>query len=268
MPLSPLCKRMVYLLVMIVSASGIIAIVLLRTILRSRNARRIVHSVRAGFLAAEKRNAKWLPDTPLSKEQKSPRTRAIELQEVRTLLRLAEKSLAKLDAKGAERALIQALTIQPAAKDVKVQLAKIYLLCNKEPKAEALYHELLKEHEEPALHANLGLACYKQEKYVEACQAYQKALNLDPKNPARCEDLGKACIAAHRFEEAAPLLEKASASSPRDIDLLHLLARCFVQIGDAERAGETYRRINKLDPRDEDVKTKLKEMTTVAQLGK
>ena len=254
---------MVYVLVMIVSACGIISIVLLRAVLRSRNARRIVHSVRAGFLAAEKRNAKWLPDTPLSREQKSPRTRAIELQEVRTLLRLAEKSLAKLDAKGAERALIQALTIQPTAKDAKVQLAKVYLLCNKEPKAEALYHELLKEHEEPALYANLGLACYKQEKYVEACQAYQKALNLDPKNADRCEDLGKACIAAHRFEEATPLLEKASAASPRNMDLLHLLARCFIQIGDEERAGETYRRINKLDPRDEDVKTKLKEMATV-----
>lgn len=255
---------MVYLFVMIVSASGIVAIVLLRAILRGRNARRIVHSVRAGFLAAERRNAKWLPDTPLSREQKSPRMRAIELQEVRTLLRLAEKSLAKLDAKGAERALIQALTIQPTAKDVKVQLAKVYLLCNKESKAEAFYHELLKEHKEPALHANLGLACYKQEKYAEACQAYQKALNLDPKNPNRSYDLGRACIAAHRFEEAAPLLEKASSASPRDIDLLHLLARCYVQIGDEERAGEKYRRINKLDPRDENVKAKLKEMSTIA----
>jgi len=251
---------MIYVLVMILSGSGILAIILLRGVLRSRNARRIVRSVRAGFAAAEQRNAKWLPDTPLAKEQKSPRTRAIEMQEVRTLLRQAEKCLTKLDARGSERALIQALTIQPDAKDVKVHLAKVYLLCNKEQKAEALYRELLKEHEEPALFANLGLACYKQEKYVDACKAYQEALNSDPKDPERSLDLGRACIAAKRFDEAVPLLEKASAASPRDIDLLHLLARCYVQIGDEERAGETYRRINRLDPRDEEVKTRLKKM--------
>lgn len=255
---------MVYLFVMILSGSGILAIVLLRGVLRSRNARRIVRSVRAGFAAAEQRNAKWLPDTPLVKDQKSPRTRAIEMQEVRTLLRDAEKCLAKLDARGAERVLIQALTIQSDARDVKAQLAKVYLLCNKEQKAEALYRELLKEQEEPALFANLGLACYKQEKYVDACKAYQGALNLDPKNPDRCMDLGRACIAAKRFEEAVPLLAKASAASPRNIDLLHLLARCYVQIGDEESAGETYRRINKLDPRDEAVKTRLKQMAEVA----
>ena len=146
---------MIYLFVMILSGFGILSIILLRGVLRSRNARRIVRSVRAGFAAAEQRNAKWLPDTPFAKDQKSPRTRAIEMQEVRTLLRDAEKYLAKLDARGAERALIQALTIQHDAKDVKAQLAKVYLLSNKEQKAEALYRELLKEHEEPALFANL-----------------------------------------------------------------------------------------------------------------
>ncbi len=254
---------MIYVLVMIASACGIVGIVLLRGILRSRNARRIVRSVRAGFAAAERRNAKWLPDTPLKREAKPPRTRAIEMQQVRTLLRQAEKALAKLDARGAERALIQALTIQPDAKDVKVQLAKVYLLSSKEPKAEALYHELLKENEEPALFSNLGLACYKQEKYVESCKAYQEALNRDPKNPERSYDLGRACVAARRFQEAAPLLEKVALASPRDIELLHLLAKCYLQLSDSDHAEEIYRRINKLDPRDEAVKSKLKEMAAI-----
>ena len=255
---------MIYLVVMITSAVGIVAIILLRGILRSRNVRRIARSVRWGFSAAENRNAKLLPDTPLERDKRCPRTRAIELQQVRTLIRQAEKALAKLDARAAERALIQALTIQPHAKEVKLQLAKVYLTSSREPKAEALYRELLQDHEEPALYANLGLACYKQKKYVESCKAYQKALNLDPKNPERSYALGRACVAAKRFEEAAPLLEKASKSSPRDIALLHLLAQCHMQLGDSEQAEEAYRRINKLDPRDQDVKEKLKEMAGVA----
>lgn len=254
---------MIYLAVMIVSALGITAIVMLRGILRSRNVRRIARSVRRGFSAAEERNAKWLPEQPLSRDLRSPCTRAIELQQVRTLLRQAEKALAKMDAKGAERALIQALTIQPDAKEVKLDLAKVYLLSAREPKAEALYKELLREHKEPALYANLGLALYKQNQYVESCKAYQKALNKDPQNPERSYDLGRACVAAKRFEEAIPLLDKAAKAAPRDIELLHLLAQCHLQIGGMDHAEETYRRINKLDPRDEVVKTKLREMRAV-----
>ena len=250
---------MVYLIVMVASGIGIATIFIMRGVLRSRNARRIVRSVREGFSSAKERNAKWLPDTPVEKSRKSPRTSAIELQQVRTLLRQAEKSVASQDASSAERSLIQALTIHPHAKEVKVQLARVYLDSAREPKAEAIYRELLQSDKEPALYANLGLACYKQEKFVESCKAYQQALNTEPKNPERSYDLGRACIAAKRFESAAPLLEKASSSLTKNIDLLHLLAQCYMQLRDCEKAEDVYRRINLLDPRDEDVKTKLKE---------
>lgn len=249
---------MTYVVVMIVSACGMFFIFLSRGLLRSRNVRRIARAVRMGFSAAEKRNAKWLPENSPPRDSRSPRTRAIELQQIRTFLRQTEKLLKKFDVKGAERALIQALTIQPSSREVKIELAKVYLMSAREPKAEALYLELLQECAEPALHANLGLACYKQEKYVEACKAYQQALNMDPKNPARSEDLGSACIAAKRFEEAAPLLEKALVSSPRNIPLLHLLSQCYLQINAPDKTEQIYRRINKLDPRDQKVKERLK----------
>jgi tetratricopeptide (TPR) repeat protein len=255
---------MIYLVVMIVSACGIAVIITARGVLRSRNARRIVRSVRRGFSNAAERNAKWIPDTPVEKQKKSPRTCAIELQQVRTLLRQAEKAIAKQDVTAGERALIQALTIHPDAKDVKVQLARVYLESGREPKAEALYRELLQATDDPALHANLGLACYKQEKFVESCQAYQKALNLEPRNPERSYDLGRACVAAKRFEDAAPLLEKASTFLTKDIDLLHLLAQCYMQLTNHESAEDVYRRINRMDPRDENVKARIAEMASVA----
>ncbi len=248
---------MVYLTVMILSACGIICLFLIRGILRSRNVRRIVRSVRRGFHSARERNAKLLPETVLERPRKSPRTCAVELQQVRTLLRKAEKSLAKQDLQSAERSLIQALTIQPDAKEVKAQLARLYLDSVREPKAEALYRELLQSVQDPALYANLGLACYKQEKFVEACHAYQEALNLDPKDPSRSYDLGRACIAAHRFADAARLLEKAAASLTKDTELLHLLAQCYLQLQDTEKAEEVYRRINRLEPGNQEVKEKI-----------
>ena len=242
---------------MLLSALGICFLFAMRGVLRSRNARRIVRSVRKGFHSVRERNAKLLPETVIERPRKSPRTCAVELQQVRTLLRKSEKSLAKQDLKSAERSLIQALTIQPDAKEVKAQLARLYLDSNREPKAEALYRELLQTVQDPALYGNLGLACYKQEKFVEACHAYQEALNLDPKDATRSYDLGRACIAAHRFADAARLLEKAASSLSKDTALLHLLAQCYLQTKEAEKAEETYRRINRLEPGDEEVKEKI-----------
>ena len=206
-----------------------------------------------------------MEETRMDKPMKSPRASAIELQQVRSLLRSAEKSWKQDKTEEVERLLIQALTIQPHAHEVRAQLAKLYLTTGRESKAEAMYRELLLHRNDVSFHANLGLAYYRQEKYVEACYAYQEALNLDPKNPERCAALGRACIAAHRFEEAAPLLEKASMFLSRDIELLHLLADCYMQLNMKDKAEDAYRRINKLEPYNEDVKTKLQSIAAQQQ---
>lgn len=179
------------------------------------------------------------------------------MQQVRTLVRSAEKAWAQDKFEEVERVLIQALTIQPSAHDVRAQLAKLYLLTERESKAEAMYRELLQHRDDVSFHANLGLSYYRQEKYVEACYAYQEALNRDPKNAERSAALGRACIAAHRFDEAAPLLEKASTFLTRDTELLHLLAECYLQLHQRDKAEVTYRRIHKLEPYDDAVKAKL-----------
>ncbi len=248
---------MVYLVVLIGSASILAGILLGKLLLKQRAVRRFVRSIRQRLQSAEDRGAVMVEETVVERPSKDPRTSAIELQQVRSFVRLAEKALAQEKTEEAERLYIQALTIQPHAQDVKAQLAKLYLTSNREPKAEAMYRELLKERDEVSFHANLGLAYYRQGKYVDACFAYQEALNLDPKNPGRAAALGRACIAAQRFAEAIPLLEKASSFLARDTEILHLLAECYLQIGDKEHAEETYRRINKLEPYDEAVKQKL-----------
>ena len=62
----------------------------------------------------------------------------MEIQQVRTLFRSAEKAVAQGKIEEAERLFIQALTIDPTACDVRAELAKLYLTSTREPKAEAL----------------------------------------------------------------------------------------------------------------------------------
>ncbi|UPA22565.1 tetratricopeptide repeat protein [Candidatus Peribacteria bacterium] len=255
---------MIYAIVFLGSLLGIVLIVGLRILLRQRTIRRFVRSVRTRFESAEQRGAVLVDETVIDKPRKNPRTSAIELQQVRSLLHSADKAWKQGRFEEVERLLIQALTVHPMDESVSAELAKLYLTTNRESKAEAMYRELLQRSNDVSFHANLGLAYYRQGKYMEACYAYQDALNLDPKNPERSAALGRACIAAQRFEEAAPLLEKASAFLSRDIELLHLLAECYLQLNMRDNAEETYRRINKLEPYNEDVKAKMRSIAEAA----
>jgi len=248
---------MVYVYVLFGSLLGICLILGGRVFVRHHAIRRFVRGICQRTESAGERGAVILEETKIDKPHKSPRVSAIEMQQVRSLTRDAEKAVAQSKFDEAERLFIQALTTNPKAFDVQAQLAKLYLLTDRDHKAEAMYRELLQHRDDVSYFANLGLAYYRQGKYVEACHSYQDALNRDPKSPERTAALGRACIAAQRFEEAAPLLEKAVVRLNRDTALLHLLAECYLQLGHADKAEEVYRRINKLEPYDESVKQKI-----------
>lgn len=248
---------MPYLVVFLTALFGIVVLLGFRVLLRNRAVRRLVRSMKMRFQSAEDRGAILTEERSPERQRKNPRTSAIELQKVRSLMRNAEKEIALQNYPEAEHLLIQALTISPEAIDTQAELAKLYLTTGREAKAEALYKELTSKRDDVSFFANLGLAYYKQAKYVDACYAYQEALNRDPQTPERSAALGRACIAARRFQDAAPLLEKALMRMARDTELLHLLAECYVQLSDNTKAEETYRRINKLEPYDEGVKQKI-----------
>lgn len=222
----------------------------------------MVRSVKMRFQSAEDRGAVFVEETVTTKPRKNPRTSAIDLQKVRSLMHQAEKEIALQHIDKAELLFIQALTIHPDAIDIQAQLAKLYLTTHREAKAEALYKELIMKRDDVSFFANLGLAYYMQEKYIDACQAYQEALNRDPQTPERSAALGRACIAARRFEEAAPLLEKAAGRLSRDTELLHLLAECYLQLNNNDKAEDAYRRINKIEPYNEGVKQKLSALSS------
>ncbi|MFA5800010.1 MAG: tetratricopeptide repeat protein [Candidatus Peribacteraceae bacterium] len=248
---------MIYLVVFLTAFCGIVVLLSSRALLRNRAIRRLVRSMKMRFHSVEERGASLVDERAAEKPRKNPRASAIELQKVRSLMRAAEKEIALQNFSEAEHLLIQALTINPDTVETQAELAKLYLTTHREAKAEALYKELIAKRDDVSFCANLGLAYYMQGKYVDACFAYQEALNRDPQTAERSAALGRACIAARRFKEAAPLLEKALSRLARDTELLHLLAECYVQLSDNAKAEETYRRINRIEPYNEGVKEKI-----------
>lgn len=196
-------------------------------------------------------------DTKIDRPLKTSRTTSVELQQSRSLLRQAEKAIARDKIDEAERLLIQAITVAPEAHDIRAELAKLYLTSQRYPKAEAMYKELLQRCDDVSFHANLGLSCFQQMKYAEAYKSYQAALAHDPKNPERLASLGRAAMAVQHYQEAASLFEHASSRLTRDMQLLHLLAECHLKLGQNNKAEEVYLRINKIEPYNEEVKKKL-----------
>ena len=116
------------------------------------------------FQSVENRGAVLVEERAAERPRKNPRTSAIELQKVRSLMRTAEKEIALQNFAEAEHVLIQALTINPEAIDTQAELAKLYLTTHREAKAEALYKELTVKRDDVSFFANLGLAYYMQGK--------------------------------------------------------------------------------------------------------
>ena len=252
---------MIYILVLLGSFIGICAILSIRVLLRNRSVRKFVRSIRQRANMSENHGAVMSMEIPVQRIQKSPRTSAIEMQQVHTLVRQAEKAIAQVRNEEAEKLFIQALTVSPDAFDVQAQLAKFYLDTERFQKSEALYREILQRQDDVTYHANLGLACYKQNKFVDACASYKEALARDPKSPERAAALARACIASGNYADAAVLLEKSCERLARDTELLKLLAECYEQIDAIENAKDAYTRINKIEPYNEHVKERLSELS-------
>jgi Flp pilus assembly protein TadD len=253
----------VYLFVLLGSLVGLCLFLGARLALRYRAVRKFVRGIKNRSDSASERGFQSVEDQPADRPTAYSRTTARQLQEVRSLIRKAERSHAQGQMEEVERIYIQALTVDPGAYEVRAELAKLYLTTGRELKAAALYRELLEKQEDVSYWSNLGLAHYRLEQFDDACKAYQQALNRDSNNPERCYALGRACIAAGRLRDAAPLLEKASARLSRDTDLLRMLAECYVSLGQIDRAEEVYRRINRLQPYNEEVKAKLAALANV-----
>ncbi|MBI3336978.1 tetratricopeptide repeat protein [Candidatus Peregrinibacteria bacterium] len=246
---------LVYVLVLVGSIVGICLMALCRLLLKQQAIRRFVRSMKQRLHAVNSGTGQI--SEKIIERCSSGHLRAADVQQIRGFVCSAQKALARQKTEDAERYFIQALTVSTHAYEARAELAKLYLTTGRTSKAEAMYRELILDRPEISFFANLGLACYQQGKFTEACAAYKEAYEQDPKNPMRAASLGRSYMAAGLMSEAAEYLEKASCGCARDTELLRLLAECYVHVGDRAHAQEVYRRVNKLEPYDEDIKERM-----------
>ncbi len=225
-------------------------------ILDRQKVKTVVRSVQTNTDAAIKKG-QFVRKPLTSRPVDNPRTSAINLHEVGKLMREVEMALVQNRLAEAETFLIRALTLRPDYAPAQAELAKLYLQTAREPKAEALYEELVTANSDAEYYSELGLTYFVQGKYIEACAAYQEALNLDPDTPERSASLAHACMYAKRFQEAAALFEKAAAHLDKNTEILNLLAECYMKLGKPMQAEHIFKQVQALDPYNEEVKQRL-----------
>jgi predicted Zn-dependent protease len=245
---------MLYLIVLGVSAAGMLLIVCLRMAIRSRRLRSVVSTIQHGTAAWEKRIAKD------GRKPAQSRPRLAELRNIEGLLREARLAMMKKSGEGeVERLLVQALTIDPHAPEVMGELSSLYLRSGKELKAEVVLRDLVTRTPDSASYASLGFACEKQGKFTEAVEAYKEALQRDPHSRKLQLRLARGLINACRVSDAVPILERITTRETHDIDLLFLLAECYEKIQNRASAREAYEKLSRLQPANPAVKEKVAE---------
>ncbi len=120
---------------------------------------------------------------------------------------------------------------------------KIFLKGNK-LYAEQKYEEAVQAYNEAlelsqsqwGYYFNLGLALKKSDKKEEAIAAFQKALELNPESYSANKELGQLLAMEDNYEEAKKYYAKAAEISEDDPDAFYNLGVCLTNLGDQEGA--------------------------------
>jgi tetratricopeptide (TPR) repeat protein len=168
------------------------------------------------------------------------------------LLKKAEIQLDRGDMKSAEKILIQALALNPAAVEAYNKLGMIYLRQEKFNKAENIFRKLiLTISDEAAFFSNLGLALYRQGKLEEATGHYKKAIDLDNSRAGRFFSLAQIFRELGEAESALSHLRQAVLMEPKNLDYLITLAEFYLESGFTQEAGGLLDEILFIDPKNE-----------------
>jgi len=97
--------------------------------------------------------------------------------------------------------------------------------------------------------AKIGNAYFREQRFAEAIEAYEKALELDPDEKRALMGLGMAYEEKYRFSEAAALYQKVVAMDPDNARAHYLLARALENTDRKTEAQKHYQKALELDPR-------------------
>ena len=98
------------------------------------------------------------------------------------------------------------------------------------------------------LHRHLGAAFFKASRNIEAAEAFERAVALEPSDPASWGQLGSSCLRLQWWERAIEAFEKARALSGDKPRALLALGYAYERKPDFEKALSFYRRSAELSP--------------------
>jgi len=181
---------------------------------------------------------------------------------------LCKKGLIMLKAGKEDDAIkcfVQALALNELHDETQHRLAVLYLKKQMYGAAAALFKRLIESSENPLYYSHLGLALYKQSDFLEAKNAYQKAVELDPERAARFVSLAQVYRSLDQFSHAAAALNKAIDIEQENIDFLLLMSSTQMDLKNYKEASEILERVLTLEPKNPDAKSMLKEVKNLSE---
>jgi len=98
------------------------------------------------------------------------------------------------------------------------------------------------------LHRHLGNVFFKASRNIEAVEAFERAVTLEPKDAASWGQLGSSCLRLQWWDKAIEAFEKARALSGDQPGGLLALGYAYERKPDFERALSFYKRASELSP--------------------
>lgn len=131
----------------------------------------------------------------------------------------AEVELKKGDLAAAEKLYIKAIAMDPSHLSAHARLGVLYLNQEQFAKAELFYRKLvLAVTDDPIYFSNLALSLFHQNKYLEAKEFYEKAIELDSTRAGRFYSLARVNYLLEDADAAFANIEKALAMDPDNVD--------------------------------------------------
>ena len=137
--------------------------------------------------------------------------------------------------------LEQAAVTEPNNIDIKIELAKLYIVTNRSHESELILKSAIRREENINIMNALGVALDMQEKHDEAQNYYTRALLMDPHHCGVLSNLGLSLALSGHYQESLKHLEallKRDHPSMRD---RHNAALVYVLSGRPDRAKKLYK---------------------------
>jgi tetratricopeptide (TPR) repeat protein len=143
----------------------------------------------------------------------------------------------------AERMYRKVIECAPALSSGHMNLGLVLNDMGRVAEAEKSLRRALRHQENPRTLGNLAVLYYRQERYREAAELFEKSVRLQPSNAVFYEDLGdaysklrRARDAAEAYRKAREISEEEFARNPRDVYARARLAYLASAMGDRARA--------------------------------